>query len=57
MTDCVVGIVTALRTGLNGVRILARVRDFLVLQIIQAGYGPPPLTVFYLMGTGVLSRR
>jgi hypothetical protein len=54
MTDCVVGIVTAPRAGRYGVRVLARVRNFLVLSIIQAGSGA--YTLFYLMDTGVLSR-
>jgi hypothetical protein len=47
-------IVTRLRGGLSGVRILADSTNFSVVQNLQTGSGALP--AFYAVGTGVLSR-
>jgi hypothetical protein len=50
----IVGVVTRLRVGRSGVRIPTELRDFSLIQNIQADYGPHPAS--YLMGTGEPSR-
>jgi hypothetical protein len=51
--DSVVGITTTLRTGQSGVRILARVINFSLLQYIQADSGVHPASCS--VGNGVRS--
>jgi hypothetical protein len=51
--QCVVGIVTSLRAGQFGVRILAGREDFSFLQNVKTG--SKPQTEVYSVGTGVLS--
>lgn len=51
--ECVVGIVTSLRAGQFGVRILAGGEEFSFLQNVKTG--SKPHTEDYSVGTGVLS--
>jgi len=51
--DSVVGIATTLRTGQSGVRILAGVIDFSLLQYVQTDSGAHPASCS--VGNGVLS--
>ena len=52
--DSVVGMATKLRTEGSGNRILARAKDFFVLQNAYTGSGVYPAS--YSMGTGVYSK-
>jgi len=52
--ECVVGIVTSLRAGQFGFRILAGGEEFSFLQNVKTG--SKPQTEDYSVGTGVLSQ-